>query len=119
VVAEDGIEAWELLTERRFDALVTDLEMPRLDGFELIARVRQEPSLKDLPIIVVSSRTAHAPRQRALAAGADAILPKGPHRKVLLDTLTALLARTSAQTSATAPNSTTTATTPGPITTGT
>jgi chemosensory pili system protein ChpA (sensor histidine kinase/response regulator) len=93
VVAEDGMEAWELLTERRFDALVTDLEMPRLDGFDLIARVRQEPSLKDLPIVVVSSRTAHAPRQRALSAGADAILPKGPHRKLLLDTLTALLAR--------------------------
>jgi DNA-binding response OmpR family regulator len=67
--------------------------MPRLDGFDLIARVRQEPSLKDLPIVVVSSRTAHAPRQRALSAGADAILPKGPHRKLLLDTLTALLAR--------------------------
>jgi chemosensory pili system protein ChpA (sensor histidine kinase/response regulator) len=92
-VAEDGIDAWEMLTERHFDALVTDLEMPRLDGFDLIARVRQEPSLKDLPIVVVSSRTAHAPRQRALSAGADAILPKGPHRKLLLDTLTALLAR--------------------------
>jgi chemosensory pili system protein ChpA (sensor histidine kinase/response regulator) len=96
VLAEDGIEAWEMLTERRFDALVTDLEMPRLDGFDLITRVRQEASLKDLPIVVVSSRTAHAPRQRALTAGADAILPKGPHRKLLLDTLTALLARSAA-----------------------
>jgi chemosensory pili system protein ChpA (sensor histidine kinase/response regulator) len=92
VTAEDGLEAWELLCERRFDALITDLEMPRLDGFDLIARVRSEAALKSLPIIVVSSRTSRAPRGRALAAGADAILPKNPHRKQLLDTLTALLA---------------------------
>lgn len=94
VTAEDGMEAWELLGECRFDALVTDLEMPRLDGFDLITRVRQEAALKNLPVVVVSSRTAQAPRLRALSAGADAILPKGPHRKVLLDTLTALLTRT-------------------------
>jgi chemosensory pili system protein ChpA (sensor histidine kinase/response regulator) len=92
VTAEDGLEAWELLGERHFDALITDLEMPRLDGFDLIARVRSEAALKDLPVIVVSSRTTRAPRGRALAIGADAILPKNPHRKLLLDTLTALLA---------------------------
>jgi chemotaxis protein histidine kinase CheA/CheY-like chemotaxis protein len=93
ITAEDGWEAWELLSERRFDALVTDLEMPRLDGFELIERVRREPTLKELPIVVLSSRTAQATRARTLTAGANAILPKGPHqKKALTDALAALLA---------------------------
>jgi chemosensory pili system protein ChpA (sensor histidine kinase/response regulator) len=91
LTAEDGWEAWEMLGERRFDALITDLEMPRMDGFELIARVRQEPTLKELPIVVMSSRTARASRDRALAAGANAILPKDPHKKVLLETVVGLL----------------------------
>jgi chemotaxis protein histidine kinase CheA len=91
LTAEDGWDAWEMLGERRFDALITDLEMPRMDGFELIARVRQEATLKELPIVVMSSRTARASRDRALAAGANAILPKDPHKKVLLDTVVGLL----------------------------
>jgi chemosensory pili system protein ChpA (sensor histidine kinase/response regulator) len=91
LTAEDGWDAWEMLGERRFDALITDLEMPRMDGFELIARVRAEATLKELPIVVMSSRTARASRDRALAAGANAILPKDPHKKVLLDTVVGLL----------------------------
>jgi chemosensory pili system protein ChpA (sensor histidine kinase/response regulator) len=93
LTAEDGWEAWEMLGERRFDALITDLEMPRLDGFELIERVRQEATLKELPIVVMSSRTARASRAKALAAGANAVLPKTPQKKLLVDTITALLAR--------------------------
>jgi chemotaxis protein histidine kinase CheA/ActR/RegA family two-component response regulator len=93
LTAEDGWEAWEMLGERRFDALITDLEMPRLDGFELIERVRHEATLKELPIVVMSSRTARASRAKALAAGANAVLPKTPHKKLLVDTITALLAR--------------------------
>ena len=49
VAAEDGREAWEILSERRFDAVVTALEMPRLDGFQLIARIRREATLHGLP----------------------------------------------------------------------
>ena len=63
------------LQDRPFHALVTDLEMPRLDGWELIARVRRSPELAALPIIVVSSRAA-ATRVRVLAAGADAVVDK-------------------------------------------
>jgi chemosensory pili system protein ChpA (sensor histidine kinase/response regulator) len=92
ITAEDGWEAWELLGERRFDMLVTDLEMPRMDGFELIERIRREATLKQLPIVVVSSRTAQATRARALAAGANIVLPKGPQKKLLTDAVTSLLA---------------------------
>ena len=80
----DGWDAWELLQDRPFHALVTDLEMPRLDGWELIARVRRSPELAALPIVVVSSRAA-ATRVRVLAAGADAVVDKPLRRKALLD----------------------------------
>jgi chemosensory pili system protein ChpA (sensor histidine kinase/response regulator) len=91
VTAEDGWEAWELLGERRFDAVVTDLEMPRVDGFELIARIRREATLRRLPIVVLSSRTAQPTRARALSVGANLILPKGPHKKALTEAVASLL----------------------------
>ena len=91
MTAEDGWDAWEMLGERRFDALITDLEMPRMDGLELIARVRQEPTLKELPIVVMSSRIAQAYRGKAISAGANVLLPKGPHKRTLVETVTRLL----------------------------
>ena len=84
VAAEDGWEAWEVLGERRFDAVVTALEMPRLDGFQLIARIRREATLRGLPIVVLSSRTSQGARDRALAAGANVFLPKSRHRRSLV-----------------------------------
>ena len=96
VTAEDGWEAWEMLGERRFDAVVTDLEMPRVDGFELITRIRREPTLRGLPIVVLSSRTSRATRQRAVEAGANAVLPKAPSKRGLADALAALLGETAA-----------------------
>jgi CheY-like chemotaxis protein len=84
VAAEDGWEAWEVLSERRFDAVVTALEMPRLDGFQLIARIRREATLRGLPIVVLSSRTSQGARDRALAAGANVFLPKSRHRRSLV-----------------------------------
>jgi len=91
VAAEDGWEAWEILGERRFDAVVTALEMPRLDGFQLIARIRHEATLRGLPIIVLSSRTSQAARERALAAGANVFLPKSRHRRSLVAAVAACL----------------------------
>jgi CheY-like chemotaxis protein len=91
VTAEDGWEAWEMIGERRFDAVVTDLEMPRVDGFELIGRIRRDPTLRGLPIIVLSSRTSQATRERAVRAGADVVLPKVPNKRGLADALAALV----------------------------
>jgi chemosensory pili system protein ChpA (sensor histidine kinase/response regulator) len=85
-VVADGWDAWELLQDRPFSALVTDLEMPRLDGWELIARVRRSAELTMLPIVVLSSR-AEATETRVLAAGADAIVDKPLRRKALLDAI--------------------------------
>ncbi len=92
VTAEDGWDAFELLSERRFDAVVTDLEMPRMDGFELTTRIRHDATLRGLPIVVVSSRTARTTQDRARQAGANAVIAKGPNRRLLLDALADLLA---------------------------
>ena len=91
VLAEDGWEAWEILGERRFDAVVTALEMPRLDGFELIGRIRREPTLRGLPIVVLSSRTSQAAREKAVNAGANVFLPKSRHRRSMVAAVDACL----------------------------
>jgi chemotaxis protein histidine kinase CheA/ActR/RegA family two-component response regulator len=92
----DGWDAWELLQDRPFDLLVTDLEMPRIDGHELIAKVRGSAALEQLPIAVLTSRTSDATRDRVLTGGADAFVPKPLRKRLLLDALEAALkARTS------------------------
>jgi chemotaxis protein histidine kinase CheA/ActR/RegA family two-component response regulator len=91
VSTEDGWEAWEILGERRFDAVVTALEMPRLDGFELIERIRREPTLRGLPIVVLSSRTSQAAREKAINAGANVFLPKSRHRRSMVAAVDACL----------------------------
>ncbi len=98
VTADDGFEAWEMMGERRFDAVVTDLEMPRLDGLDLIERIRREPTLRGLPVLVLSSRTSKATRERLLAAGANAVLPKVASKRALADALGAVLGEGTAKT---------------------
>lgn len=71
---EDGLAALELLARARVDLVVSDLEMPRVDGFELVARIRERHG--NLPVIVSSTRAAPADRQRALELGANAYLIK-------------------------------------------
>ncbi|MBI4509565.1 MAG: response regulator [Deltaproteobacteria bacterium] len=91
-VAEDGEEAWQMLQHMRYDLLVTDLEMPGLDGHELIERVRQQVGV-GLPILVISSKTAAANRERVVQAGASAFLPKPVSRRVITERVEALLRR--------------------------
>jgi two-component system chemotaxis sensor kinase CheA len=75
-LAGDGAEALALLQEHGSDVLVSDIEMPGLDGIELTARVRAEPLLRDLPVILVTSLDSATDRERGLQAGADAYLVK-------------------------------------------
>jgi two-component system chemotaxis response regulator CheY len=74
--AADGVEAWRLLAEGRFDLLLTDLNMPRLDGLKLVSLVRQAGPHRDIPIVVITTESAEDDRRRALALGADAYLLK-------------------------------------------
>ena len=70
-VARDGEEAWKILQERDFDLLITDIEMPVLDGFELTRRIRANPRLQNLPIIALSARGSAAFKDKAREAGVD------------------------------------------------
>lgn len=55
-IAHDGQEAWELIQQDRPDVLVTDVQMPRMDGFELSRRIRSNPATKDLPILMLTAK---------------------------------------------------------------
>ncbi len=74
--ASDAEEALWLLAEESFDCVVTDIEMPRIDGFELTAQLRSMEHFAQLPIVVVSTRDRPEDRLRGLKAGADAYLTK-------------------------------------------
>jgi two-component system, chemotaxis family, sensor kinase CheA len=91
-VAADGAEAWRLLQEDGCDLLLTDVEMPEMDGFELTTRVRADQRLRDLPVVLVTSLDSDEDRERGVSAGADAYVVKGVFdQERLLDTLRRLL----------------------------
>ena len=88
VVAGDGLEALARLGERAFDLIVADLEMPRMDGFALLERVRGSAEHARLPVVIVTSRQSLQDKQRGLSLGANAYITKGAFdQKVLLDTI--------------------------------
>ncbi len=75
-VAADGEQAWEALHNGSFDLLITDVEMPELDGFELTRRIRGDTRLADLPIVIVTSLGSEEHRRRGLEVRADAYVVK-------------------------------------------
>lgn len=92
VTAVDGADALNKLSARSIDAVVSDVEMPNLDGFNLTQAVRRHPKYKDLPVILVTSLSRDEDRQRGMEVGANAYLTKPTFdQKVLLDTLRRLL----------------------------
>ena len=74
--AVDGMEAFTLLKAEHFDLVVSDVEMPRLNGFDLTARIRADQKLTDLPVILVTALETREDRERGLEAGANAYLIK-------------------------------------------
>ncbi len=76
MVARDGVEALEKLQETLPDVMLVDIEMPRMDGFELTRNVRADPRLAHIPIVIISSRTAEKHRNHASEIGVDAFLGK-------------------------------------------
>jgi chemotaxis protein histidine kinase CheA/ActR/RegA family two-component response regulator len=78
--AKDGVEAIEAIRERRPGVILADLEMPRMNGLELTAHIRANAGTRDLPVIMVTSRTAEKHRKQAAAAGVDDYVTK-PYRE--------------------------------------
>lgn len=92
-VATDGADAWAKLQEARPDAVVSDVDMPRMDGFTLCETVRRSPRMRDLPFVLVTALGSDRDRARGLEAGADAYVVKAQFDQgTLLETLQRLLA---------------------------
>ena len=74
--ADDGVDGLRKLATARFDLIVTDINMPIMDGLKLIHRVRNDPVHKDTPIIVITTEGSQEDRHRALQLGANAYITK-------------------------------------------
>jgi two-component system sensor histidine kinase and response regulator WspE len=76
-IAVDGVDGWNALRSGEFDLVVTDIDMPRMDGIELVRMIKHDPKLGNLPVMIVSYKDREEDRQRGLEAGADYYLTKG------------------------------------------
>ena len=83
-LAADGLEAAELITQQGCHLVITDLEMPRMTGYELMSQLRQSPTTKRIPVMVVTSRAGAKHRDRAMKEGASAFLTKPVQEDQLL-----------------------------------
>ncbi len=72
----DGLEAFTILRTQKFDLVVSDVEMPRLNGFDLTARIRADKKLAELPVVLVTALESREDRERGVDVGANAYLVK-------------------------------------------
>ena len=75
-VAVDGVDAWTALKSDRFDLVVSDVDMPRMNGFELTEKIRADERLQDLPVVLVSALEAREDKERGIEVGANAYVVK-------------------------------------------
>lgn len=87
LTAKDGVDAMLLLEEHMPDLMLLDIEMPRMDGFEVATQVRNDERLQHLPIIMITSRTGQKHRDRAMAIGVNDYLGKPYQESVLLESI--------------------------------
>ena len=91
-VAVDGMDGWNAVRTGHFDLVVTDIDMPRMDGIELVGLINRDPNLKSVPVMIVSYKDREEDRQRGLDAGADYYLTKGSfHDETLLQAVVDLI----------------------------
>lgn len=76
VEADDGVDALRRIAGAKFDIIITDINMPILDGLKLVKRLRADDAYRDVPIIIITTEGAEEDRQRALALGANAYITK-------------------------------------------
>ena len=92
IEASDGAEAIKKLASGPFDLVLTDINMPVLDGLKLIGMIRADPATVTLPVIVITTEAGAEDRQRALSLGANAYLVKPVQAQEVLDAVKPLLA---------------------------
>lgn len=76
VEADDGVDGLKKLSGQHFDILITDINMPVMDGLKLVSLVRKDEAHKDIPIVIITTEGATEDRQRALGLGANAYITK-------------------------------------------
>ncbi len=92
VTAVDGLDAWQKLNCDEFDGVISDIEMPNLDGMALTQRIRDHAKYDELPVVLVTSLASDADRKRGLEVGANAYIAKSDFdQKVLIETLRRLI----------------------------
>jgi two-component system chemotaxis response regulator CheY len=89
--AQDGVEALKKFTHAPFDIVLTDINMPMMDGLKLISHIRNGPDNGQVPIVVITTESAEEDRQRAIALGASAYLVKPVQAKEVVETVRGLL----------------------------
>jgi two-component system sensor histidine kinase and response regulator WspE len=91
-VAVDGMDGWNAARTSHFDLVITDVDMPRMDGIELVTLIKKDPRVKSLPVMIVSYKDRPEDRRRGLDAGADYYLAKGSfHDEALLHAVVDLI----------------------------
>ncbi len=91
IEAVDGVDALKKLMTERVDLVITDINMPMMDGLKLVTLIRGNARTKTLPIVIVTTEGAEDDRKRGLALGANAYVPKPIQPSVLLKTVAELL----------------------------
>jgi two-component system, cell cycle response regulator DivK len=86
-IAEDGLQALERAAQRRPDLILMDLSLPRMDGWEATRRLKADPALARVPVVVVSAHAMRGDEERARACGCDDVLTKPIDETLLFDTL--------------------------------
>jgi chemosensory pili system protein ChpA (sensor histidine kinase/response regulator) len=93
-LASDGLEAFEIIQQGGCDLVITDLEMPRTNGYELMMHLRQNPAVGNIPVMVVTSRAGEKHRDRAFAEGAKGFLVKPVQEDQLIAAVSELIGGT-------------------------
>jgi chemosensory pili system protein ChpA (sensor histidine kinase/response regulator) len=93
VTAKDGVDALEQLVDMKPDVMLLDIEMPRMDGFDLARNVRADARLRDIPIIMITSRMADKHRNYAMEIGVNHYLGKPYQEEQLLELIAGFIAR--------------------------
>ena len=89
--ANDGVDGLKKLSAEKFDLILTDINMPIMDGLKLVSMVRNDPNYKETPIVVITTEGATEDRERALALGANEYITKPIQTMKILETVKKLM----------------------------
>lgn len=91
VEAVDGVDALKKLQGEEIDVILTDINMPVMDGLKLVTLVKQNPKLRDIPIIIITTEGAQEDREKGLSLGAEAYISKPIQSSGLIKVITEIL----------------------------